>query len=175
MWNRRKNAKAHISQAPLSCKRSAPIFHSQLHLHFDCCIASAIYTIYQTSPSSLSILPPASPSLYILIATPTPSTNMSDDEDYYDFEEEYLYEDAVPDLVVSKTRFLRHETHQYILDFLPCEDDQRLTIFFSLCRTNSPHLPGTKRLCTKIQALKSKTTSVTGTTTQMTTTMTTRP
>ncbi|KAJ5785828.1 uncharacterized protein N7503_011040 [Penicillium pulvis] len=31
---------------------------------------------------------------------------MSDDEDYYDFEEEYLYEDAVPDLVVSRTTYM---------------------------------------------------------------------
>jgi hypothetical protein len=29
---------------------------------------------------------------------------MSDDEDYYDFEEEYIYEDAVPDLVVSESQ-----------------------------------------------------------------------
>lgn len=41
---------------------------------------------------------------------------MSDDEEYYDFEDEYLYEDAVPDLVVSRPPicFLRITTIHWI-------------------------------------------------------------
>lgn len=32
---------------------------------------------------------------------------MSDDEDYYEWEEEYLFEDLVPDLVVSTFHMCR--------------------------------------------------------------------
>jgi hypothetical protein len=34
---------------------------------------------------------------------------MSDDEEYYEFEDEYLWEDVVPDLVVSTVLQALHE------------------------------------------------------------------
>ena len=43
------------------------------------------------------------PAVASVVSTPTPTTKptMSDDEDYYEWDDEYLLEDLVPDLVVS--------------------------------------------------------------------------
>lgn len=49
-------------------------------------------------PTVFTTLIPASPSVSI----------MSDDEEYYEFEEDFMYEDLVPDMVVRTNPNLTH-------------------------------------------------------------------
>lgn len=74
---------------------------------------------------------------------------MSDDEEYYEWEEEYLIED-VPDFVVSAQS---------------CDSILQMNLIRIVpCRTNSPKPHTTKRPFTKTRESKRRTTPVTGNT-----------
>ena len=87
------NAKANRIQSLLFCQRSAR--SSFLHLHLSPVYPSRL-SFLNSRPSFHSYSP-----ISCIYSHPTTKPTMSDDEDYYEWDDEYLLEDLVPDLVVS--------------------------------------------------------------------------
>lgn len=99
-----KNAKAYVSRIAIFNARS--VRSSLCHVSWAslfCLRYTSLYSIYFRSSCVIHLTNISSKPLPLDLFQPFFGihSNMSDDDEYYEFEDDYMYEDLGPDMVVS--------------------------------------------------------------------------